>query len=256
MSSSPSPSSSHKRTPQGLADRKQSGPCSMSSLCWWCVAMLPPRRPLASSRTTSSGNPRAWAAWVRRYDAVRPVMPPPITTTRLRVLSIVLCLPYARTQALSQQLAQHREKRPMRAHRGRPPIRQTAGERRLARLDVKIVEHLDMVTEKPNRGNNHITIARNLHLLDGVMDVRLEPGEWCSRGLTLVRQTVVLTPQLLGHRRGGGSKLLGIGRPGRHGHRNGMRRINELGVVGAGRAEWLTHLTYRIGNRLDKAWMH
>src|SRR6266511_2306029 len=220
--------------------------------------MVPPRRPLASNRTTSSGSPRSWAAWVRRYAVVSPVMPPPITTTRLRVPSILRPLPLGGlpyTQALSQQLAQHGEKRPMRSHCGRPPIRQPTCQRCIARLDIKIIENLDMITEKANGSHYHITIALRLHLLYSVINVGLEPGKRRPGGLTLVRQTVVLAPQPLGRSRGGGGKLLGIRRPGRHGRRNGMRRINERGRLGPSRTERLTRLADRISNCLDKACM-
>src|SRR5262245_25187408 len=159
--------------------------------------MVPPRRALASSKVIPTGTPRAGAAWIRRYTAVRPVMPPPITMTRFVAPTLSTRLapqPSATTQTLGQQLAQHCEERRVRAHRGRAHIGQAAGQRGVAGLDIEIVEHLDVVTQKSNRSYNDIVIAFSLHLGDGVINVRLEPRKRCARGLTLIGQTVVLMP--------------------------------------------------------------
>ena len=112
-----------------------------------------------------------------------------------------------------------------------------------------------MVTQKTNGGNNDITVARSLYLLDGIVNVRLEPGEWRASGLTLIGQTVVLPPQTLRGSGGGGGKLLGIGRSCRHGFRNGVRRVNECGALRPSRTERLACLVYRRGNRLNKPGM-
>src|SRR5262249_17818821 len=158
-------------------------------------------------------------------------------------------------EALGQQVGQECGERRVRAHRGRAHIGQATGQRCVAGLDVEIVEHLDVVTQKSNRGHNDVAVAFSLSLGNGVINVRLEPRERCARGLTLVCQTIVLMSQPLGSRRGSGGKLPGIGPLHRHGLRNGMRSVNECSALRPGRIKRLTRLLYGRGDRLNKAWM-
>src|SRR5262249_43322011 len=110
-------------------------------------------------------------------------------------------------------------------------------------------------TQKPDRGNDHVTIALSVYLLDRVINVGLQPGRRCARSLTLVRQAVVLAYQKLGRSDSSGGKLLRIGRRGCHGRRDGVRRIDEGSRGRPRRAERRACLAYSISNRLDKAWM-
>src|SRR5262249_15629597 len=85
--------------------------------------------------------------------------------------------PYASNLPLphtpGDELAQHREKGWMSTHGFGPYARHPTGRSGVLGLDIEVVEHLDMITEKADGRNDDIAIPLSVHLPDGVVDVRL-----------------------------------------------------------------------------------
>ena len=81
-SASPSPTSRHRSTASGRRPRKPSGPRSTTRPPTSTLCSGPPSRAEASSTVTAGAPGRGVAPPVSSQAAVRPLMPPPTTTTR------------------------------------------------------------------------------------------------------------------------------------------------------------------------------
>lgn len=83
------------------------------------------------------------------------------------------CCPLPPQHTRRDQLAQHRQKGWMRAHRFGAYTGHPTGGSGMLGLDVEIVEHLDMIAQKANGCDDHLAIPLGVHLPDGVVDVWL-----------------------------------------------------------------------------------
>ena len=164
-SRSAKPRRSQSARPHGFSVMNESAPRSTTK---------PPRALGARSLPPSRSRPRAGrrrparprcACSTRRCAAARPAMPPPTTTTRRRLTP-------ARSRTTSASMRMKRGWSftvPARAKR------QAEALGRRARLDVEVVEHLDVVADEADRATTTARAPSAASARERVVDVGLEP---------------------------------------------------------------------------------
>src|SRR5262245_21125705 len=164
---------SQSASAQGRSVRNDSGPAAIKKPSVLCVLMTPPTRSAASSRVTSTGWPDSRLNSTRRCAAARPAMPPPTMVTRFRVAWASTILLSA--CVLPHQVGQHANERGVVIHRGGAGQCDAQSFRDLTRLDIEIVEHLGMVTDKADRGDDDIGFALRRQVANDSADIGFEP---------------------------------------------------------------------------------
>ena len=164
-SSPASPSSRQRSTAHGLRATNESAPVSRRTSPTIVLPSLPPARSDASRTVTST------PAAASRYAVVKPETPPPITTTRPASLISPAPPPGA-------------PGRPRRARRGTPGRRSACAVRSnrapacsaiVARLDVQVVEDLQVIGDEAGGAHDHGVPPRRRELLDHRLDRRSPP---------------------------------------------------------------------------------
>src|SRR5262245_45699496 len=160
------PSLRQSASAHGFSERNESGPASTRNPPACSVAMVPPSRSRKSTTVSSRLIDRSRASSTARCAAASPVMPPPTTTS-------FIADPSPQNPVNSHELGQHRDELGMIVDgRGAMELEPDVGGDS-ARLDVEVVEHLDVVAHEPDRHHDRVALALTGQPPEHLVDVGL-----------------------------------------------------------------------------------
>src|SRR5216684_3242526 len=189
---------------QGFSERNESAPHSTRKPSRRSVWMVPPSRSEASKRLSSRSSPPSRASSQARWAAARPAMPPPTMASFMRERPSCRSLP--------DEVGQHGDEEGMIIGGGGAVEAKAELVGDLARLDVEIVEDLDVIAHEADGGQDHVADA-----------LALEPAQHVA--------AVGLVPESRGDRARGALELVRIGRFLRHGRGHAVSGEDQEGVA-------------------------
>src|SRR5216684_3113568 len=208
---------------QGFSERNESAPHSTRKPSRRSVWMVPPSRSEASKRLSSRSSPPSRASSQARWAAARPAMPPPTMASFTRERPSCRSLP--------DEVGQHGDEEGMIIGGGGAVEAKAELVGDLARLDVEIVEDLDVIAHEADGGQDHVADALALEPAQHVADVGLEPGLARGAAPALIGNLPALVPESRGDRARGALELVRIGRFLRHGRGHAVSGEDQEGVA-------------------------